>query len=353
LVNALDVQQLKNLLTGNMSDQQVTVANRIQSTLTGGTAASGYVGGNVTGAPGSGAHLAGDYAIDQGGTVWICTASGTPGTWQRVGDYLLGLANTWALSQTFTNTIVANGGISTTGITATQDVDGRTFEATGAASLGSAQSSRFVGSWTTVGAPTGLTAEVADYGLDGNTNVWVCTAAGTPGTWRAAGPHLLDVKSGAVATYDFNEPISGAYRELEFRFFIRDTSATVGISAQSVTFNNDSGGNYYAEAQTFSGTTTVAPNQGLAQTSWAWFIVGGGSPANFHSGGVIRIHGYAGGGLKVAEAQFLTPVALTTGNLSLIVHSCLYNSTTAITRVTFTPATGFDANSYIEMWGLP
>jgi hypothetical protein len=65
------------------------------------------------------------------------------------------------------------------------DVDATTFEATGAASLGSPVSGRFVGAWSTTGAPTGLTAELDDFGFDGGQVMWICTVAGTPGTWAA------------------------------------------------------------------------------------------------------------------------------------------------------------------------
>ncbi len=76
------------------------------------------------------------------------------------------------------NLTVSAGNVIVTG-----DVDGNTFEATGATSLGSPRSGRFVGEWTTAGAPTGLTAELGDFGFDGSQFMWVCTVAGTPGTW--------------------------------------------------------------------------------------------------------------------------------------------------------------------------
>lgn len=52
--------------------------------LTGATAASRYVGATSSGAPASGTFAVGDYAIDRTGTIWVCTAAGTPGTWQNV-----------------------------------------------------------------------------------------------------------------------------------------------------------------------------------------------------------------------------------------------------------------------------
>ena len=45
------------------------------------TAATRYVGGTTSGAPTSGTFNAGDFIIDQTGVLWICTATGSPGTW--------------------------------------------------------------------------------------------------------------------------------------------------------------------------------------------------------------------------------------------------------------------------------
>lgn len=52
--------------------------------LTGATTASRYVGGTVSGSPGSGTFVTGDFVIDQTGKIWICTAGGSPGTWAQV-----------------------------------------------------------------------------------------------------------------------------------------------------------------------------------------------------------------------------------------------------------------------------
>lgn len=53
--------------------------------LTGATSASRYVGATTTGAPTSGTFLKGDFVIDQSGLIWVCTAAGSPGTWDSPG----------------------------------------------------------------------------------------------------------------------------------------------------------------------------------------------------------------------------------------------------------------------------
>lgn len=49
--------------------------------LTGAVAASRWAGATTGGAPVTGTFLTGDFVIDQTGSVWICTAGGSPGTW--------------------------------------------------------------------------------------------------------------------------------------------------------------------------------------------------------------------------------------------------------------------------------
>jgi hypothetical protein len=55
------------------------------SGLTGATTASRYAGATASGSPVSGTFLAGDYVIDLTGSIWICTAGGSPGTWAMAG----------------------------------------------------------------------------------------------------------------------------------------------------------------------------------------------------------------------------------------------------------------------------
>jgi len=52
--------------------------------LTGATAAARFAGGTTSGSPSSGAFAKGDAVVDQTGSLWICTAAGSPGTWVQV-----------------------------------------------------------------------------------------------------------------------------------------------------------------------------------------------------------------------------------------------------------------------------
>jgi hypothetical protein len=50
----------------------------------GGAAALHLVPAHTAGHPTAGSHLRGDLLIDHTGTLWLCTATGTPGTWRRI-----------------------------------------------------------------------------------------------------------------------------------------------------------------------------------------------------------------------------------------------------------------------------
>lgn len=62
---------------------------------------------------------------------------------------------------------------------------------------GATAASRYVGA-TTSGAPTTGTFAVGDFVIDQTGKVWVCTTAGTPGTWTGVGGSSLSVLSAAL-----------------------------------------------------------------------------------------------------------------------------------------------------------
>lgn len=137
--------------------------------LTGATAASRYAGATASGAPTTGTFATGDFVVDQTGKMWICTAAGSPGTWTSSGGATLG-ANTFTGNQT-APAFVASG-------------------LTGATSA-----SRYVGA-TASGAPSSGTFAVGDFALDQTGVIWICTAAGTPGTWIVASKNLFTPYTG-------------------------------------------------------------------------------------------------------------------------------------------------------------
>lgn len=154
-----------------------------QSTgLTGATATNRWVGATTSGSPVTGTFAVGDWIVDTNeGIFWVCNGAGTPGNW--IPQVNLSTA------QTISNkTLVAplvTGTLSSTGsITTTANVSGTLFAASG--NTGAANATRLMGA-TTSGAPTTGTFSLGDIVVDQSGNIWVCTSAGTPGTWLPVG----------------------------------------------------------------------------------------------------------------------------------------------------------------------
>lgn len=63
---------------------EIKTPDLVVAGLTGATAVSRYVGATASGAPASGTFAVGDFVIDQSGSIWVCTAAGTPGTWAHL-----------------------------------------------------------------------------------------------------------------------------------------------------------------------------------------------------------------------------------------------------------------------------
>lgn len=118
--------------------------------LNGANQATRYVGATTSGSPTTGSFSTGDFVIDRSGVVWICYASGSPGSWRPSYTNALGKP-------------VGEAGIS-----------------------GATQPARFVGG-TSSGAPSSGTFFTGDFVVDRSGAMWVCTATGSPGTWIQVG----------------------------------------------------------------------------------------------------------------------------------------------------------------------
>ena len=71
--------------TGNVSATgSVTAPDFAVSGLVGATSASRHVGATVSGAPTANPFLTGDVVVAQNGGIWVCVASGSPGTWAGI-----------------------------------------------------------------------------------------------------------------------------------------------------------------------------------------------------------------------------------------------------------------------------
>lgn len=149
------------------------------SGITGAIQGSRYVGATTSGAPTTGSFTVGDWIIARNGAIWICTTAGTPGSWTQVGSTL-------------------------TSITVSGAAAAQRFQATGM--TGATSSSRYVGA-TTTAAPTTGTFAVGDFVIGQNGKIWICTTAGTPGTWTEVGAGSAPAN---MVTTDTTQTITGA-----------------------------------------------------------------------------------------------------------------------------------------------
>jgi hypothetical protein len=174
----------------------ITTTNTHQGTQftatgqTGAATSTKYAGGNAAGAPGSGTYATGDWTVTTGGDIYVCSAGGTPGTWVRVGSYLLAATNSWSGANTFTNGVAVN----TVGITGNKEINltgtgtsgvAGTFTATAlipSGLTGAVAASRYVGATASI-APTTGTFVIGDWVITQTGAIYICTTGGTPGTW--------------------------------------------------------------------------------------------------------------------------------------------------------------------------
>lgn len=137
--------------------------------LTGAITLTRYVGGTAGGAPVTGPFLSGDWIVDNSGAIYICTVAGTPGTWVQPA------------ASSYSGVFTAQG-FATTGLT------------------GATAAVRWVGG-TTTGAPVSGTFAVGDFVTTRDGAIYICTAAGTPGTWTVANAATFLTIATAASTY--------------------------------------------------------------------------------------------------------------------------------------------------------
>ncbi len=179
--------------------------------LTGATAANRWVGAITGGAgPVTGTFVIGDWLVSQFGKMWVCNLGGTPGTWINVaytdfaatGDLLVGTGTSTAGILTVGNAGqylgVAAGTPAWATITAAQvtnaadkaSASNQIFTGAvtspivvSAGTTGASAASRWPGA-TTGGAPASGTFSTGDFIITQDGHIFVCTAGGSPGTWR-------------------------------------------------------------------------------------------------------------------------------------------------------------------------
>lgn len=281
----------------------VTTPAVAASGLTGATTATRYVGGTASAAPASGTFLTGDFVVAQSGTLYICTAGGSPGTWVQVASASQITYGTTGDLADVTKSAEAAGSSSAVAradhkhdissaapgaLSGSTQAEGtatslarsdhqhgiptvlatQAFSATGL--TGATAGGRFVGAVASPGAPPSSgTFSVGDFVVSQMGRILICVTGGSPGTW-------VDAASAAsnIVTTDGAQSISGA------KTFTGGVIVnTVGITGNQTIALTGTGAS--SVGGTFA-STAYAPS-GLTGATTATRYVGGtasGAPAS-------------------------------------------------------------------------
>jgi hypothetical protein len=228
-------------------------------------------------------------------TTWADRVSGIPGQFSATGAVtgnvtlalndspsVAGTAVTAARMNNIENELVALDGGSITGAIRTVGLTGATAAA------------RYVGA-TTTGSPTSGTFAVGDFVIAQNGIIWVCTGAGTPGTWTKVG---VPTKQVFTSSGTFTAPFAGTYKVI-----CTGGGGAGGYSTAAGITNGGSGG---AAGGTAIKWAVLTLNQAVTVTIGAGGTQPGPSPKAGNPGGtssfgaICSATGGGGGGYGAA-----------------------------------------------------
>ena len=249
--------------------------------LTGATTATRFVGGTTAGAPTSGTFAAGDFIVDRTATIWICTVSGTPGTWSPVVPNSLVLRSA-----------TATAGIGELTIFTTSGTSGQTITLPANPQNGATYAIKNISSFTV--------------NILGGTNS--ISIAGT--TYSAATPYTIPLNT------EYNFVYSGS---LWYCFGTTDLAACGGTAAilnggtgatTAATALANLGGqpgtsqrSVFTTAGAYSGTAPAWANSAIV------YLVGGGGGG----GGALSTTGFGGGGGGASGTVIARTIPVTGG----------------------------------------
>lgn len=274
---------------------------------------------------------------------------------------------------------------------------------------GATAATRYVGA-TASGAPASGAFQVGDFSIDHAGKIYVCTAAGSPGTWAEIGAStgipatILDAKGDLIAasaadtaarvavgtntrvlmadsaqsagigwlsaswvpifdttmgsdTAAFDtgaNGVPGAYAHLVIVLQARTTEAAIILSGANLTFNNDTAGNYDGQAVRGRDTTASAADSQAVATALNMTLPGANAATGVFGASLIVIPNYAA--TTAEKSGFVVggfaDEASTGGDAG--VRTYHWRNTAAITRVALTAqnSSNFLTGSRCTIYGV-
>jgi hypothetical protein len=148
---------------------------------------------------------------------------------------------------------------------------------------GATAASRYAGA-TTSGAPTSGSFGVGDFVIDETGQLWVCTAAGSPGTWIGVGSNLIWDSTVAGVTLPAASVSTPTLPTNYKHLLIVWTCKTASASTDTLMcqFNGSASGYDYQTLK--AGNTTVTAAQAITQTAFAMGDVSSSATSGFGHG---------------------------------------------------------------------
>lgn len=225
---------------------------------------------------------------------------------------------------------------------------------------GATAATRYVGA-TASGAPASGTFAVGDFAIDQTGSVYICTVAGTPGTWVQVGAGLTvlfsDVLSVDTATIDSGAAgIAQTKTHLWIIAHLRTDNAVQQSTVSRMRFNNDAGASNYGTERMYASDTTGGVATKDNGSGIIAHIPGSSAPANMFGLVEIVVPYYTNTTrIKNARCTFAyeRDTFFSTG-ADIGIFNAIWNSTAAISRLAFacSGAEKYVAGSSVTVYGL-
>jgi hypothetical protein len=171
-------------------------------------------------------------------------------------------------------------------------------------------------------------------------------------TVKGAFDSIATVTGSGATTITFSS-IPQTYKHLQVRYMARANTGAAVLGAVEITFNGVTGTSY-ADHRLWGNSSTVSRAGGASQASIQNVSIAGGAIlANTYGVGIIDIQDYSST-TRNKTVRTLIGVDQNTASTSsqILMLSGLFNSTSAITSMTFTLAAGFDSNTVYSLYGI-